>query len=297
MKLKNNYHSVPYNFLGLKENCSLDESRAAILPVPYERTVSYRTGTSFGPQSIIMASRALELYDEELECEPYEVGIHTVEETEYDVDPEEMVKTVSDIYTGLTDRGKFVVTVGGEHSVTNGPVRSLHEKYDDFSVFSIDAHCDLRESYGGTKYSHACVMRRAHDLGHNIVQAGIRSLSAEEAKFLQGKDDISVFYARDMAAASTEMTIGEILSNLGEKVYISIDLDGFDPSLIPSTGTPEPGGLHWYQVLSILQGIFKMRDVIGVDVVELAPTAGNVSPDFLAAKLIYKCIGYKFFPE
>lgn len=295
MNLKNKPHTLPYNFLGLSENCSFEESAVTILPVPYERTVSFGTGTSKGPQSIIMASRCLELYDEELACEPCEVGIHTMDESEYDVDPEEMVNSVSDLYTEILERDKFIVTVGGEHSVTNGPVRSLHEKYGDFSVFSIDAHCDLRDSYGGTSYSHACVMRRAAELDLNIVQAGIRSLSSEEAEFLSGNDNINVFFAKDIAVTNIERIIGEILASLKDRVYISVDLDGFDPSLIPSTGTPEPGGLNWYQVLSLLQGIFKMKDVIGMDVVELAPAPGNVSPDVLAAKLIYKSIGYKYF--
>lgn len=295
MNLKSKPHTLPYNFLGLSENCSFEESAVTILPVPYERTVSFGTGTSKGPQSIIMASRCLELYDEELECEPCEVGIHTMDESEYDVDPEEMVNSVSDLYTEILERDKFIITVGGEHSVTNGPVRSLHDKYGDFSVFSIDAHCDLRDSYGGTSYSHACVMRRAAELDLNIVQAGIRSLSSEEAEFLSGNDNINVFFAKDIAVTNIERIIGEILASLKDRVYISVDLDGFDPSLIPSTGTPEPGGLNWYQVLSLLQGIFKMKDVIGMDVVELAPAPGNLSPDVLAAKLIYKSIGYKYF--
>lgn len=288
-------HKVPYNFLGLSENCTIDESEVVILPVPYERTVSYRPGTSMGPQSIILASRALELYDEELDCEPCEVGIHTVDETEYHVDPEVMVNTLAGIHSELIEKDKFVITVGGEHSVTNGPVISHNQKHGDFSVFSIDAHCDLRESYGGTPYSHASVMRRSYELGLNIVQAGIRSLSLEEAEFLKNNDRISVFYAKDMAVTNIERTVGEILSNLKDKVYISIDLDGFDPSVIPSTGTPEPGGLDWYQVLTILRSVYKMKEVIGMDVVELAPSPGNVSPDFLAAKLIYKSIGYKYF--
>ncbi len=295
MNFKNKPHTLPYNFLGLTENCSFEESAVTILPVPYERTVSFGTGTSKGPQSIIMASRCLELYDEELKCEPCEVGIHTLDESEYDVDPEEMVNSVSGLYTDILQRDKFIVTVGGEHSVTNGPVRSLHEKYGDFSVFSIDAHCDLRDTYGGTRYSHACVMRRATELDLNIVQAGVRSLSSEEAEFLNGNDNINVFFAKDMAITNIERIIGEILASLKDRVYISVDLDGFDPSLIPSTGTPEPGGLNWYQVLSILHGIFKMKDVIGMDVVELAPAPLNVSPDVLAAKLIYKSIGYKYY--
>ena len=297
MDLKKNQHLLPYNFLGLKENCNFDESKVIILPVPFERTVSFGTGTSKGPQSIIMASRSLELYDEELDCEPCEVGIHTLDETEYDVDPEQMVKTLSEIYTELIDKDKFVITLGGEHSITNGPIKSLHDRSTDFSVLSIDAHCDLRDSYGGTKFSHACVMRRTAELGLNIVQAGIRSLSSEEAEFLKHNKNVTVNYAKDMAVFNIERTIGEILSGLKQKVYITVDLDGFDPSIIPSTGTPEPGGLKWYQVMSILQSVFKMKDVIGMDVVELAPIIGFVHPDLLAAKLVYKRIGYKYYSK
>lgn len=295
MNIKNYPDSLPYNFLGLNENCTFDESGVIILPVPYERTVSFGAGTSKGPQSIIMASRSLELYDEELDCEPREIGIHTLDEAEYDVSPEEMVNTLGTIYSELLGNDKFVITVGGEHSVTNGPLISLKDKYKDFSVLSIDAHCDLRESYGGTKYSHACVMRRAADLELNIVQAGIRSLSTEESRYLGKNNDIKVIFARDIAANNIETAIGDILSNLKDRVYITVDLDGFDPSVIPSTGTPEPGGLSWYQVLSILYTTFKNKEVIGMDVVELAPNPSNVSPDVLAAKLIYKSIGYKYF--
>lgn len=293
-----NISYIPYNFLGLRENCSLEESKAVIVPVPYERTVSFGTGTSKGPQAVIMASRSLELYDEELDCEPCSVGIHTIPEMEFDVDPGLMTETLCGICEELITDGKFIICVGGEHSVSNGPITAFHNTHGDFSVLSIDAHCDLRQEYGGTIYSHACVMRRAYELGKDIVQAGIRSLSAEEAVFLRGNSDrVKIIHANRFHSVSLDEIIADILKSLGERVYISVDLDGFDPSFIPSTGTPEPGGLNWFQVISILREVFREKEVIGMDVVELIPSQSTAAPDVLAAKLIYKSIGYRFFSK
>ncbi len=288
---------IPYNFLGLSDNCGFDESSVVVLPAPYERTVSFGTGTSRGPNSIISASRSLELYDEELDCEPCEVGIHTLPEIEFDIAPQRMVETLYEISREVISRDKFLITLGGEHSITNGPLRAHKDFNEKFSVLSIDAHCDLRYTYEGTKYSHACVMRRALELGVNVVEVGVRSLSLEESRFIKDTDAIRVLYASYLRESEPTEFVSEILQSLGEKVYITVDVDGFDPSIIPSTGTPEPGGLDWYQVIHILKSVFKEKKVIGMDVVELAPVSGIVAPSVLVAKLVYKSIGYRFFAQ
>ncbi len=286
---------LPHNFLGLDEKDSgLENSKVVILPVPYERTVSFGRGTSKGPHSIIYASRSVELYDDELKCEPYEVGIHTLPELECDVDPEGMVNEVQAVCTKLIDNDKFVITLGGEHSITLGAVRAHREKRGKFSVLNIDAHCDLRDSYEGTKYNHACVMRRALEEGCPLVECGIRSYSKEEADFIRGRSDVRVIHAREILESGKNDWIDEAVSNLLPNVYISVDVDSFDPSVIPSTGTPEPGGFSWYEVLGLLRKTFLGKNVIGMDIVELAPIAGILGPDVLAAKLAYKSIGYKF---
>ena len=290
-----NANFLPFNFLGLdEEESEYDESKVVILPVPYERTVSFGRGTSKGPHSIIYASRSLELYDDELKCEPYEVGIHTMAELESNVDPEQMAEELSDVCTDLLEDNKFIITLGGEHSITYGAVKAHKKKYGEFSVLNIDAHCDLRDSYEGTKYNHACVMRRIVDDGIPITEVGIRSYSIEEAEFIDKRSDIKIIHARDINEKNNEKWIEDVESNLLSKVYISIDMDGFDPSIVPGTGTPEPGGLNWQQVIGIIRKIFASHEVIGMDIVELAPIAGIIGPDVLAAKLAYKSVGYKF---
>ena len=295
--IKGNF--LPHNFLGLDEaDSGLENSKVVILPVPYERTVSFGRGTSKGPHSIIYASRSIELYDDELGCEPFEAGIHTLPELECDVDPEDMVNDVQGVCVRLLEKNKFIITLGGEHSITLGAVRAHRNKRDTFSVLNIDAHCDLRDSYEGTKYNHACVMRRVIDEGCPVVEAGIRSYSKEEADFIRERSDVKVIHAREILESGGDTNnkwIEEAVSNLLPDVYISVDVDSFDPSVMPSTGTPEPGGLSWYDVLGLLRKTFLSKNVIGMDIVEFAPLPGILGPDVLAAKLAYKSIGYKFY--
>lgn len=286
---------LPFNFLGLDdEDSNFESSKVVIMPVPYERTVSFGRGTSKGPHSIIYASRSLELYDDELECEPFEAGIHTLPELECGVSPEDMVSEVRAACTKLIELNKFIITLGGEHSITLGAVKAYKNKVGEFSVLNIDAHTDLRQSYEGTRYNHACVMRRVIDEGCPVVEAGIRSYSKEEADFIRERSDVKIIYAREILESGKTDWIDEVVSNLLPYVYISVDVDAFDPSIIPSTGTPEPGGLHWYDVLGLLRKTFLSREVIGLDIVELAPIPGILGPDVLAAKLAYKSVGYKF---
>lgn len=285
-----------YNFMDLdEENSTFETSKVVVLPVPYEKTVTFGTGTSKGPSSIIHASTSIEMYDDELDCEHSEIGIHTFPELKCDIAPEKMFELVRESCSELIDKEKFVITLGGEHSITAGAVKAHKDHFEDFSVLSIDAHCDLRASYEGTKYSHACVMRRVVEEGIPVVQVGIRSCSVEEAEFLKKTDKVKVFHARDIVKKHNKNWIDDVVFSLKSQVYLSIDLDGFDPSLIPSTGTPEPGGLSWYDVVSLLKKVFSEKEVIGMDIVELAPIQGLLGPDVLAAKLAYKAIGYKYF--
>jgi len=286
---------LPFNFLGIEsEESDFESSWVVILPVPYERTVSFGRGASRGPHSIIYASRSLELYDEELGFEPYEVGIHTLPELECDVSPEAMVNDVQAACTKLLEHNKFIITLGGEHSVTLGAVKAHRKERGEFSVLNIDAHCDLWDSYEGTEYNHACVMRRVLDEGCPVVECGIRSYSKEEADFIRERSDVKIIHAREIFESGKNDWIDEAVSNLLPDVYISVDVDSLDPSVMPSTGTPEPGGLSWYDALGLLRKTFEGKNVIGMDIVELAPVAGILAPDVLTAKLAYKSIGYKY---
>ncbi len=283
------------NFLGLEgPDADFEKSKVVILPVPYERTVSFRGGCSRGPGAILEASRAIELYDDELLCCPSDSGIHTHGELECEINPGEMVKSVKETCRGLAKKGKFVITVGGEHSVTAGAFAAQKEIHSKLSVLSIDAHCDLRDSYQGSRFSHACVMRRVLETGAAVVVAGVRSMSAEEAEFARTSKDLFIFRADDIAGLKSRKDMARIVEKLGQKVYLSIDVDGLDPSIMPSVGTPEPGGLGWPETTALIREVFGMRNVVGMDIVELSPIPGICAPDFTAAKLIYKAIGYKF---
>ncbi|QMU55768.1 MAG: agmatinase [Candidatus Mycalebacterium zealandia] len=284
------------NFLDLDPSESNpDSAQTVVLPVPYERTVSFRGGCSRGPMAIIEASRSIELYDEELGINPAEGGIHTAPEIECDIDPAQMVKTVKNSCLDFAREGKFVLTLGGEHSVTVGAFAAQKEIHSEISVLSIDAHCDLRDSYQGSKFSHACVMRRIVEAGaSHIVIAGVRSMSAEEAGFAVGREDLSIVSAEKILEEKLLVNApGQIMEKLGRKVYLSIDADGLDPSIMPSVGTPEPGGMGWTDVISLLRAVFESREVVGMDIVELAPIPGFVAPDVTAAKMACKAIGYK----
>lgn len=280
---------TPNNFGGLPGQ-SFEKAKAIILPVPYEGTASYGSGTAEGPEAIIQTSRHMELYDWELDCEIYKKpGIFTIDSLPVQKLPaEKMIGAVEKKYQELVGVGKFVAMLGGEHSISYAADRPLRQKYPDLSILQWDAHADLRDSWEGTPFSHACAMRRFYDQAKKIVQVGIRSLSAEEAKFIK-KNKL-----RANLFTPEEFDVKKIVSRLSRNVYITIDLDGFDPSVIPATGTPEPGGLFWSDFLKLMRAVFENKNVVGFDVVELAPIKGQPASDFLAALAVYKMIGYKF---
>lgn len=282
---------VPFNFLGLEPRlASYENARVLIWPVPFEKTVSYGTGTSGGPHAIIEASRYVETYDEELDGETSEIGIHTLPAIHADLAPGEMMAAIEAGTRMLIDTGKFVCMLGGEHSITPPAVRAFRGKFPRLSVLQIDAHADLRESYEGTPLSHASAMRRVVEVCP-AVQVGIRSLSAEEARAIPHLPT-TIFYAKDIAGRTD--WIDAAVNALTQDVYLTLDIDGLDPSLVPATGTPEPGGLLWYEVLALLRRLAEKRNVVGMDVVELCPSSENHAPEFLTAKLIYKALGYIF---
>lgn len=290
---------LPHTFLGLDEDASdFGKSRAVILPVPYEATTSFGAGTGAGPGAIIEASRYIELYDQELDSEPYEVGVATLPALSLTgAGPRDAIAELRAAYDKLLDEGrdKFVIMLGGEHSVSSAPVLAwtdrLAKQGKRLSVLQFDAHTDLRPEYEGSPYSHASVMHRVHDKVE-LVAVGIRAITADEMQLVRRSENIHVFLADNIHADDAWMD--DVMSRLGPDVYISFDVDAFDPSLVPSTGTPEPGGMQWYPVMKLLRRVFAEKTVHAVDVVELAPIPGLAAPDFLVAKLIYKMIGYKF---
>ncbi|MDO8340286.1 MAG: agmatinase [Candidatus Burarchaeum sp.] len=274
----------PYNFCGM-EGMQPEKCGVLVLPVPYDSTTSYRGGARDGPHAIISASRNMELLDLELGCDISKAGICTLDELEPSSDsPAKTISRVEEAVEGIAEAGKFPVMLGGEHSLTLGAVRALAKKHPKMSVLQLDAHADLREEYEDSKYNHACVMRRVREICPSTVQAGIRSMCEEELQHVK-KEKSKLVYGRNFDAR-------EILRGLGEEVYVTVDLDVFDPSIMPAVGTPEPGGLLWEEVLPLLREVARKKKVVGFDVMELAPLAGNVAPDFLAAKLTYKMIGY-----
>ncbi|MEJ2186550.1 MAG: agmatinase [Gemmatimonadota bacterium] len=288
---------LPHNFLGLDERAS-DFARAGVvlLPVPYESTTSYGGGTANGPRAILEASRYIELYDQELDREPYEVGIATLPALELSgAGGREAMGELRAAYDALLDEAgdRFVIMLGGEHSLTADPVLAWADRLAPerrLSVLQFDAHTDLRAEYEGTPYSHASVMHRVHDRV-DVVAVGIRSLTSEEMALTRDAANLHVFLADDIHGRDD--WVDEMVGVLGDDVYITFDVDCFDPSLVPSTGTPEPGGLDWYTVLRVLRRVFAERNVVAADVVELAPVPGLHAPDFLVAKLVYKMIGYR----
>ncbi|HEY7913082.1 MAG TPA: agmatinase [Blastocatellia bacterium] len=284
--------SLPFNFGGISETEYSDFDRARILvwPVPYEGTVSYGHGAAQGPRAIIEASRNMELYDEEIAGSVYRLGIHTLDELPAIDPPDAMMDRIERRAEQLLDTGKFLVMLGGEHSISGPVIRALGRRIKNLSILQIDAHADLRESYDGTKHSHASIMARAVEVCP-AVQVGIRSISEAEAKRLP-ETPTRVYWAKDIVGRTDWHE--EAISHLTENVYLTIDIDGLDPSLVPTTGTPEPGGLGWYDALGIIRALARSRNVVGMDLTELAPVAGNNSPDFLAAKLIYKSLSYIF---
>jgi len=278
-----------FNYGDLPEGYhSLEDAHVVIVPVAYDGTSTWVKGADKGPRAIIEASCNMELYDIETDSEVYKEGIFTDSIIGGGTLPSELVETVFGVVGRYLRMGKFPVVIGGEHSVSIGSIKAHAEKYENLSILQLDAHSDLRDEYEGSKYSHACVMARAKEICP-IVQVGIRSMDVSEKGAM---DKSRVFFAEDIHD-NTDW-IKKVVATLSDNVYITVDLDVFDPSIMPATGTPEPGGLLWYDVLAMLKAISSKKNVVGFDVVELCPDDGNKAPDFLAAKLIYKMLSYKF---
>ncbi|MBN2723410.1 MAG: agmatinase [Deltaproteobacteria bacterium] len=279
--------TVPYGFLG---NGITQGAKVALLSVPYDSTTSYRAGSRHGPAAIIEASRNMETFDETLGVDLGNFPVLTLEPLEpVMTGPEAMIETVEAAVKEQLEDGKFVITLGGEHSITAGCARAYKNHFNDITFLHLDAHADLRDEYEGTPYSHACAGMRLHDLGH-ISEVGIRSLSYEESLFIKQKN-INIVWAREIIASKDKEWMEKAISSLGNNVYVTIDLDVFDPAIMPATGTPEPGGLLYHHVTDLLEFLVKSRNVIGFDIMELAPIGGLVAPDFLAARLILRFIG------
>jgi agmatinase len=271
-----------------------EHARVVILPVPLDRTTSYVPGTRTGPHEILVASSHMELWDEETQTDVHSVGIYTLPEMEFPfASMDEVVDEIRRIAAEIVNRGKFPVILGGEHSITPPVVAAVAAKHKGLSVLQIDAHADLRDSFMGTPHNHACAMRRTLDHAP-LTQVGIRSLSSEEAADIPSLKT-RVFYDFNMRQDPSWMD--RVVDSLSDTVYITIDVDGFDPAIMPSTGTPEPGGLSWYEGLALLRRVIERRTVVGCDIVELSPMPGNAAPNFLCAKLLYKILSYRFGKE
>jgi agmatinase len=276
------------------EYTALDTARVVVVPVPFDATTCYRPGTREGPQAIIDASRNLELYDPELRRSPYTVGIHTLRAIEPVMgNAQAMVERIERVTGELLDRGKYVVALGGDHSISIGVIRAFARRHPNMSVLQFDAHADLREEYEGNTLSSATIMRRVLDVCPRTAQVGIRSLSEPEAQLVQERQ-LPLWLASDIqrqTARERDEWISNVVRSLAAEVYVTFDIDAFDPSLVPGTGTPEPGGLGWYEVMDLLSTVTSQRRVVGFDVVELSPLVeGHVSP-VVAAKLVYKLVG------
>jgi agmatinase len=279
--------AINFGFLP-KEHSNPDNAGIVIIPVAYDGTSTWLKGADKGPAAIIEASANMELYDIETDSEVYKKGIFTEETIGGEISTAEMIEIVTQTTKYYLERGKFTVVIGGEHSVSIGPIKAHAKQYENLTILQLDAHSDLREEYNGSKYNHACVMARVKELCP-VVQVGIRSMDYSEKESM---DSSRTFFAKDIYD-NTDW-IKKVISKLSDNVYITIDLDVFDPSIMPSTGTPEPGGLFWYDVLALLKAVAGKKNIVGFDVVELCPGEENKAPDFLAAKLIYKLLSYKF---
>ena len=291
--------ALPDTFLILDpDEHTLDRSRCVVLPVPYEETTSYRKGTRRGPEAIIRASAEMEDYDVELGCEPCGVGIHTAPTLEplplleSKEGPEAMAGRVREAVAHYAAQGKLVGMLGGEHSITSGAVAALAERHPGLSVLFFDAQADLRDDYQGWSHSHACAARRTLDHAANLTLVGVRSMTGEEAAFAQ-QHGVALF----PRGPEPITDVDAIVDTLGENVYVSFDLDAFDPSFMSAVGTPEPGGMGWWEALRILRAVAERRRIVGFDVVELAPDEGPEACAYTAAKLVYKLFGYATVPS
>ena len=278
------------NFLSLPEEySSLEQAHVVLLPIPFDYTTTYQKGTDQGPDALIEASRYLELFDIETGLEVYKRGIHTAKAVKAK-NSDEMLKAVYERVTELLKQDKFVVSIGGEHSISEPIVRAHVDHFGPLSVLQLDAHGDLMPALHGNPLSHGSVMARINELKNvdRSVSVGIRSMAKEEANFVKKEN---MFYAHDVLA-SDEKWIDKVLERLTPNVYLTFDLDVFDSSIMPSTGTPEPGGLFWHHVMPLLKRVTKERNLVGFDIVELMPLKEIKAPDFLAAKAIYKLLSY-----
>lgn len=283
--------TIPDNFLGLPDGDSdYRRSKYAVLSVPYDGTVSFQVGTRRGPRAIITASQQVELFDEEYEREFYEAGVATLPPLAPNMaGPKQMCDDIFAAAKKVVADRKFLITLGGEHSITPPLVKAVKPKHKNLSVLQIDAHADLRDSYEDTPHSHACAMRRVWELGVPVVGVGIRNYSLDEHRFMK-KRKISVISSRQ--AHEDAEWIERAVDVLTENVYVTIDIDGFDPAFAPGTGTPEPGGLDWFQVSDLLKAVAMSRRIVAADIVEVLPLPGSAQTEFLAAKLIYKLIAH-----
>jgi len=272
-------HEVVYNY---------QESEIIIVPVPYDETSTWMKDADKGPEAILEASVNLEFYDVETSTEAHLKGIHTIDPVLEKKTPGKLVQAVHDCISLLLVEKKFPVIIGGNHTVSIGAIKAFSEHFENLSVLQLDAHADLRQIYEGSEFNHACSMARAREYAP-IVQVGIRSMSAEELPYVEN-DRIffshKLFYDKNLYSKA--------IDKLSENVYITIDLDVFDPSIMPSTGTPEPGGPAYFELMHFMRDVIKSRNVLGFDVVELCPSATNKSPDFIAAKIIYQLLSYRF---
>lgn len=278
------------NFLGLEPKLSdYRTAHFAVLPIPYDATTSFGVGTREGPRAIITASQQVEFYDVRLGRESLRQGVATLAPLEPDArGPEAMTERIYQAARRVIRDGKFLIALGGEHSVSAPLVRAVQARHKRLSVLQIDAHADLRASYQGTPHSHAAVMRRIHELGVPAVGVGIRNYSADEARFIAAENK-PIFTAR--ACHNSSEWIPRVVAGLSAEVYVTIDIDGFDPAYAPGTGTPEPGGLTWYQVVDLLEAVARKHTIVAVDLVEVRPLPPSTVTEFLAAKLLYRLIG------
>ncbi len=282
---KRNYAAIPDQY------AKLENAKIVVIPVPYDGTSTWQKGADKGPEAFLDASENMELFDIETRSEVYKEGVYLADAVEENNSPESMVEAVHETTKKYINKNKFVTIIGGEHSISIGTVKAFDECFNNLTVLHIDAHADLRKEYEGSSCNHACAMYEA-SLNTNLVQVGIRSMDKSE---MSSMNLDKTFFAHDMAI--NEYWMDEVLEQLTDNVFISFDLDALDPSIMPSTGTPEPGGLLWYETLEFLKLVFEQKNVVGFDIVELCPNEIDKSSDFLVAKLYYKMLSYKFSIE
>ena len=283
------------NFLDLKF-LPVKEAEAVVLPIPYEATTTYGSGTREAPEAILAASRQVELWDEEDGWDPSAaVRLATASPLTAEVSgPQAMLDKIRKNVQSWVSQGKVVLALGGEHSITQALVQSVQTKYPDLQIVALDAHADMRESYDGSKLSHACALKRVYDLGRPLATLGVRSYSQEESQLAWVAPRYKMFKARDLHTPEGWAKAVEHLQNLSGPVYVTIDADVFDPGIMPGVGTPEPGGLSYYQVLTLLKTVAQRGPIVGLDLVELSPIAGQRVSEFTAARVLYKALGYMY---